>query len=592
MQSNHNISRTEEQIGRLLVEGGFITEENLQEAVERVQSDGINLRSALTSKGHIAEETYSTFLSMQTRVPLVDLRQVEVSQDAVRLVPEDVARQYKVLPLVIDGDALRVAMDDPRNVDAINALNAITGKRIRPRLPTQGSVDDALLRQYYGTAPRMKERLKTILSGSADPTVAGQSQPLPAGERTAATASALEPAVAAAPLAPEEVTGAPVVQALDMIMNQAVRDRASDIHIEPTEDSVRVRYRIDGALHNAATLPKGAQSALISRIKVLARMDIAERRRPQDGNFAMSIGDQEVDFRVASMDTSHDEKVVLRILNKTSSIFSLIDLGFEPNTLQVYSQLLESPFGMILVSGPTGSGKTTSLYASLLRLDAAAQNIMTIEDPIEYRFEGINQTQVNEQANITFAGGLRGIFRMDPDIVLLGEIRDRETAEVATQAALTGHLVLTSIHANAAAAITRLVDLGVEPFLVTSAVIGSVAQRLVRRVCPYCKTLTAADPAEINAYQTEMNDMITQFYSGRGCNMCSRSGFTGRVGVYEIMVMTDQIRTLVNQGTAASEIREEAIRGGMVTMRRDGMLKVKDGLTTPREVLRHVFTLS
>ena len=400
MQRNRSISRTEEQIGRLLVEGGFITEENLEEAVVLVQSEGINLRVALTSKGHIAEETYSTFLSMQTRVPLVDLRQVQVSQEAVGLVPEDLARQYNVLPLVIEGDALRVAMDDPRNVDAINALTAVTGKRISPRLPTQGSIDEALLRQYYGTAPRMKQRLETILGGSADPTAAGQSQPLPGGERTASTASALEPTAAA--LAPEEVTGAPVVQALDMIINQAVRDRASDIHIEPTEESVRVRYRIDGVLHNAATLPKGAQSALISRIKVLARMDIAERRRPQDGNFSLTVGDQDVDFRVASMETSHGEKVVLRILNKTGSVFSLSDLGFESNTLQVYNQLLESPFGMILVSGPTGSGKTTSLYASLLRLDATVQNIMTIEDPIEYHFEGINQTQVNEQANITF----------------------------------------------------------------------------------------------------------------------------------------------------------------------------------------------
>ena len=280
-----------------------------------------------------------------------------------------------------------------------------------------------------------------------------------------------------------------------MVINQAVTDRASDIHIEPGEDGVRIRYRIDGVLHDAALLPKGVQSALTSRVKVMAKMDIAERRKPQDGQFALKVGSEDVDFRVATIETSHGEKVVMRILNKSTSVFSLTELGFQPNTRDTYTQLLDSPYGMVLVSGPTGSGKTTTLYASLLRLDATSQNIMTIEDPIEYHFNGINQTQVNEQAGMTFATGLRGLLRLDPDIMLVGEIRDNETASVASQAALTGHLVLTTIHANdSASAITRLVDLGVEPFLVTSAVIGSVAQRLVRRLCSYCKTPSAVTP--------------------------------------------------------------------------------------------------
>ena len=383
-----------------------------------------------------------------------------------------------------------------------------------------------------------------------------------------------------------------MVQALDMIIGQGVRDRASDIHIEPNEAGVKIRYRIDGVLHTAADLPKGVQQALVSRVKVMARMDIAERRRPQDGHFALAVGGQEVDFRVASMDTSHGEKVVLRILNKSAAVFSLAELGIQPDNLLTFNQLLASPFGMILVSGPTGSGKTTSLYASLLRLDAASQNIMTIEDPIEYHFSGINQTQVNEQAGVTFASGLRGILRLDPDVILVGEIRDHETASVAAQAALTGHLVLTSIHANdAASAITRMIDLGVEPFLVTSAVVGSVAQRLVRRLCNYCKMPTPGSPVEVSAYQTEMDEMVTQFSVGRGCNMCSRSGYLGRVGVYEIMLMNDQIRTLVNRGASASEIRVEAVKAGMITMRRDGMLKAKDGITAPAEILRNVFTI-
>ena len=476
MQRNQGITRTEEQIGRLLVEGGFITQENLDEGIASVQQESTTLRNALVSKGYIAPETYSTFLSIQTRVPLVDLRQVSVSDDAIRLVPEDIARSYNVLPFMIEGDALRVAMDDPQDMDAINTLTTVTGYRIRPRLPNQGSVEE-LLGQYYRSTPAMVQQLENILGNGGEPGAGPEAQPVAA------------PTVVAAPvgqpmLAPEEVARAPVVQALDMIINQAVKDRASDIHIEPSEDHVRIRYRIDGVLHNAASLPKGVQSALVSRVKVLARMDIAERRKPQDGHFALTVGGEDVDFRVASIETAHGEKVVLRILNKSTSIFSMADLGFQPDTLQIYNQLLDSPFGMVLVSGPTGSGKTTSLYASLLRLDATSLNVMTIEDPIEYHFQGINQTQVNEQAGITFASGLRGLMRLDPDVMLVGEIRDQETAQVATQAALTGHLVLTSIHANdAASAVTRMIDLGVEPFLVTSAVIGSVAQRLVRKVC-------------------------------------------------------------------------------------------------------------
>ena len=589
MQRSWDISRTEEQIGRFLVEGGFISKEDLEEGIEAVKRDGIALRDALVSKGYIADETYNTFLSIQTRVPLVDLTQVAVSEEAVRLVPEDIARHYRVLPLMADGDTLRVAMDDPQDMDAINTLTTVTGYRVWPRLPTQGSVEN-LLSQYYGSAPHMVEQLESILGGSPEAGARAQPQPQsrPASGVPATTAPSPEPL-----LPVDEVARAPVVQALDMIISQAVKDRASDIHIEPSEDNVRIRYRIDGVLHNAANLPKGVQSVLVSRVKVLAKMDIAERRRPQDGHFSLKVGSEDVDFRVASLETAHGEKVVLRILNKSIAVLSLSDLGLQPDTLQAYNQLLDSPFGMIPVSGPTGSGKTTTLYASLLRLDTASKNVMTIEDPIEYHFKDINQTQVNELAGVTFASGLRGILRLDPDFMLVGEIRDHETASVAAQAALTGHLVLTSIHSNdAASAITRLVDLGVEPFLVTSAVIGSVAQRLVRRLCSYCKTPSAVSPAELAAYQTEMNEGEAQFYMGRGCNMCSRSGFSGRVAVFEVMLMTDNIRSMVHRGAPASEIRAMAIREGMITMRRDGMLKSKDGITTPGEIIRNVFTIS
>ena len=385
---------------------------------------------------------------------------------------------------------------------------------------------------------------------------------------------------------------APVVRAVNMLIAQAVKDRASDIHLESAEDALVVRYRIDGVLHEAVRLPMGVRAAVISRVKVMSGMDIAERRKPQDGSFSLALDDRSIDFRVASIETTYGEKVVMRILDKGTSVRTLDGLGFQPQTLQLFKGLLQSPWGMIVVSGPTGSGKTTSLYAALNELDSKTQNIMTIENPVEYHFPGINQIQVNEQAGITFGSGLRSIVRMDPNIILVGEIRDQETAHTAIQAALTGHLVLTTVHANdSAAAITRIVDLGVEPFLVTAALIGSLAQRLIRKVCPYCKVIAGVPPDEAAAYQSEMGETRTDFYVGRGCNFCSRTGYQGRLGVYELMMINDKIRDMVTKRVPANEIRAESIRSGMMTMRRDGMLKAKDGVTTPREVMRHVFTL-
>jgi general secretion pathway protein E len=393
----------------------------------------------------------------------------------------------------------------------------------------------------------------------------------------------------------EAVARAPVVRAVDMIVAQAVKERASDVHIIPRGDSVKVLYRIDGVLHEAVTLPLGVHAALVSRIKVLSNMNIAERRRPQDGQFSLKINDkdkEEVDFRVATAETHHGEMVAIRVLDKSGAVLQLTDIGLQPNPLQLFQTLLTSPFGMLLVSGPTGSGKTTSLYSALNQLIPLKRNILTIEDPIEYHFEEINQLQVNRQAGVTFAAGLRAIMRLDPDIILVGEIRDAETATTAVQAALTGHLVLSSIHANdAAGSIIRLIDMGVEPFLVVSAVIGAVAQRLVRRVCPYCLTTAAVPPAEAMAYQNEMHEPHTEFQVGRGCNFCSHTGFRGRVGVFEVLAMNDQIRALVPKGATASEIRKEAISDGMIPMRHDGMLKAKDAITTPGEVVRNVFNI-
>jgi len=324
----------------------------------------------------------------------------------------------------------------------------------------------------------------------------------------------------------------------------------------------------------------------------MSSMNIAERRRSQDGQFSATIADREIDFRVATIGTSHGEMAVLRVLDKSLSLIQLSDLGMPPSVLEIYQKAIDSPFGMIMISGPTGSGKTTTLYASVSRLDAKELNIMTIEDPIEYQFSGVRQIQVNRAAEITFASGLRAIMRLDPDVILLGEIRDAETASTAIQAALTGHLVLTSIHANdAAGAIVRLLDFGVEPFLVTSAVIAAMSQRLVRKVCPHCQEMRTASDAEAIAYKQEIGEEKTEFAYGKGCSHCSNTGFRGRLGVFELVPMTDAIRHLVNHKMGAMEVKEQAAKEGLITMRRDGMLKAKEGVTTPKEVIRHVFTI-
>ncbi|MBI4337945.1 MAG: Flp pilus assembly complex ATPase component TadA [Chloroflexi bacterium] len=584
MPATRSVSATERQIGQLLVEGGFLNKEDLHKAVSQAEEEGRALREVLVAQGYISNETYATFVGIQTRVLPVDLRQVQVDQEVLRLVPEELARQYRALPVGLDPDGLRVAMDDPINTEAIQALRASTGRAIKPRLAVHGSVLD-LIHHFYRSTPKLAQDLKEVLRDQEDG---------PRGSHATRTVAATAPT--AAPLSPEAVARAPVVQALDMLLTQAIKDRASDIHIEPLEAALRIRYRIDGVLYETVNLPKGIHPSLVSRIKVLSGMDVAERRRPQDGRFSMRVDNEEYDFRVASIDTANGEKVVVRILTKSGPQFStqdsLKELGLQPAALTSYQRLLHSPYGMVLVSGPTGAGKTTTLYTSLTGLDALANNIMTIEDPVEYRFKGISQIQVNEEAGISFAGGLRGLMRMDPDIILVGEVRDAETAGVAVQAALTGHLVLSSIHANdSASAVLRLIDLGVEPYLVTSAVVGSVAQRLVRKVCSYCKTPAQPSPAEAAAYESEMGEPLSQAWTGKGCNLCARSGYMGRLGVFEVLVVNDAVRRLIARSATSPEIKAEAVDQGMITMRQDGMLKAKEGVTTVAEVIRNVFVL-
>ncbi|MCL5074509.1 MAG: GspE/PulE family protein [Chloroflexi bacterium] len=556
-------------IGQILVEGAFITPEQLQAAIEMAQKSGKRVGQVLIEQGLISSATLATVLSYQLNVPIIDLKQYKIQPEALRLIPENVARQFGLLPLAIEGDSLVVAMEEPQDLQAIDTLTSLTRMRIKPVIALHGGIQEAINNNYKLTS-QIKQQVNQIVA------------PPQAMARAAA-----EPL-----LSPEMITQAPIVRAVDMIITQAVKDRASDIHIEPEDEALRIRYRIDGVLHEAVSLPLGVHQALVSRIKVMSNMNIAERRRPQDGQFMAKVADKDVDFRVATAETNRGEMVVLRVLDKEVSVRSLSDLGLLPGPLQTYEAMLQSPFGMILISGPTGSGKTTTLYGSVNQLDPMTRNIMTIEDPIEYRFKNINQIQVNRQADITFASGLRAILRLDPDVILVGEIRDGETAETAINAALTGHLVLSSIHANdAVSALLRLIDLGVEPFLVTSAVIATLSQRLVRRVCPYCHSLVQVSPAEAMAYQQEMGQVRTEFHYGRGCNFCARTGYLGRIGVFELLPMSEQIRQLVTRRATAAEIKAQALQEGMITMRRDGMTKARDGVTTPAEIIRNVFTI-
>jgi general secretion pathway protein E len=553
-------------LGATLLKGAFISEAELRTAQELADRSNRKLAEVILEQGLIDSEVLASVLSLKYGVPVVNLARFEVQPEAIALVPEQVAREHRILPVSLDGDTLTIATDDPNDFRAVNRIASLTRKRIVTVIPMGMKLDKAIEGNYKLTS-QIEQQVSQIVNMKVETEVGDVSEV-------------------------EALKQAPVVQAVDMMLTQAVRDRASDIHIEPQEDCLLIRNRIDGVLHDAVRLPLGVHTAILTRIKVLANLNIAERRRPQDGQFGATVGNKRVDFRVATIEGSYGEMAVLRVLDKSMLLIKLPELGMTPSVLQPFEKLLASPFGMILVNGPTGSGKTTTLYSALQKLDAKERNIMTIEDPIEYSFKSINQIQVNRQAGITFPVGLRAIMRLDPDVILVGEIRDTETATTAVQAAITGHLVLSSIHANdAVSALIRLIDMGVEPFLVTSAVIGSLSQRLVRKVCPYCRQTIEVSPAEAMAYATAMGESKGKFWVGRGCNFCSRSGFLGRIGVFELLTLTDSMRKALMKGTSAGELKEQAIKESMIPMGRDGMQKVKDGLTAPGEVMRNVFTI-
>jgi general secretion pathway protein E len=460
-------------------------------------------------------------------------------------------------------------MEDPKDIEAIEDLAAITMRSIEPVISTAQDIQE-MIDLNYRIGGELEEQLSQIPTRYRGGT----------GLREAR-------------ISPETIAQAPVVRAIDLLIKQAVRDRASDVHVEPQEDKVRVRYRIDGILSEVMGLPLSVHAPLLSRVKIMAGLNIAERRRPQDGQITFDMGDREVDIRVATSNTIYGEMAVLRIMDKAFAFMSLPEIGFMSNTLERYQKMLKTPFGMVLISGPTGSGKTTTQYASVNTLDSVGRKIITIEDPVEYHFSNICQMQVNPAAAVTFATGLRATMRLDPDVILVGEIRDAETAQISTQAALTGHLVLSSVHANdTVSTIIRMIDLDIEPFLISSALVGVVAQRMVRRVCPYCSRPAEVATEEREAYEEEMREKRSEFVVGAGCNFCAGTGYLGRTGIFEVLLASEAIRRVIVKGADSDEMRHQAKQEGMVSLWHDGMLKVQEGVTTPSEVLRNVFSIS
>jgi general secretion pathway protein E len=553
----------------LLVEARLLSSEQAEHVRGIHHSDGRKVRDILLAEQLVEPQELAMVLSLHLRIPSHNLRKEDPEQAAIQLLPEWLARKYHAIPIKVTDASLLMAMADPEDIQAVDELAAMIKKPIEPFLALPQDIDDAINRNYKSGGAVATELL--LVPGTA----------------------ARQAETAATELLATAIAEAPVVRAVDLLLRQAARERASDIHIEPQEYALRVRFRIDGILHEVMNLPMSAHPALLSRIKIISGLNIAESRRPQDGQTIVRDGNKEIDVRVATAPTVYGEMAVLRLLDKGFAFRTLPELGFLPQPLEVYRTLLKLPFGMIVMSGPTGSGKTTTLYASINQLDSVTRNIITIEDPVEYRFANINQMQVNTVAGLSFASGLRACMRLDPNVILVGEIRDTETAQTAIQAALTGHLVFSSVHANDTAGVVfRLIDLGVEPFLVASAVCGVLAQRMVRKICTNCSTMTSVLPEERLSYEKEMGESQTTFLYGAGCTYCAHTGYLGRMGIYEVMPVSEKIRRLILSANSADDIRDQAIQEGMGTLWRDGMTKVKMGLTTPHEVIRNVFTIT
>ncbi len=548
-----------QRLGALLMRAGIITDRQLTDALEVHKATGSPLGRVLVDLGYATQGAILSVMAAQIGIQYIDFSVTTPEPTAIAAVPKDLAQRYTLMPVSMGDGELVVAMADPQNVLALDDLRILTGHEIKPAISTKDDIL-ATIEEYYKVAEHAEE---DDFIGS------DEVEEIDLEQLTDVTSDA------------------PIVKLVNYIINKAVTDGASDIHIEPQEKDLRVRFRVDGVLHEVMRSPRTVQASIISRFKIMAEMDIAETRKPQDGHCAVTVSGHKVDFRVSSLPTVYGERIVLRILRKDAIMLQLSDLGFLPSSLDRFEASFRKPYGAILVTGPTGSGKSTSLYAAINVLNSPEKHIITAEDPVEYRVPGINQCQTNARAGLTFARALRSFLRCSPDVILVGEIRDRETAGIAIESALTGHLVLSTLHTNdAPGAITRLVEMGVEPFLVSSAVDCVLAQRLARRLCKECKEEYSPKPQALIDAGFPADNLPDRIFKAVGCKKCGGTGYKGRMGVHEVLIVSEEISRLAVAEATAEEIKKQAIAEGMLTLRQDGLEKVRMGQTSIEEILR------
>jgi len=567
-----------ERLGELLVKAGQITKDQLNEALARQREKGGRLGGNLVDMGLLQESALVEFLSKHFKVSAINLSSVEIDDAVVKIIPADVARKYTIMPVSKAGAKVTIAMLDPTNVFAMDDIKFMTGYNVEPVIASESAIRHAI-DKYYGTTHALE--LKKVME-DLDEDIGGGDLEVLEEEPEEFDIDALE----------EESDEAPVVRLVNIILTDAIKRGASDIHIEPYERKYRCRYRIDGLLYEVMHPPLRLREAITSRIKIMAKLDIAEKRLPQDGRIKIKtkVGDKEkeLDYRVSVLPTIFGEKIVLRLLDKDNLMLDMTKLGFETQSLDKFEHAIKQPYGMVLVTGPTGSGKTNTLYSALSNVNTPETNIMTAEDPVEFNLVGINQVQMKEAIGLNFAAALRSFLRQDPNIILVGEVRDFETAEVAIKAALTGHLVLSTLHTNdAPSTINRLMNMGIEPFLVATSVHLVVAQRLIRRICNFCKEpVDVPEASLVNIGFREREARTMKLFKGRGCEQCGDTGYKGRTGLYEVMEVDDEIRELILSGASSMELRERAIETGMISLRQSGLQKIRDGITTIEEVVR------
>ena len=563
-----NIRKIDRQLGKLLVNERYLSQEELDKSVDEAISSGKNLGDLLVKKNVITQEQLALALSRQHGIPYFSLHDYEIDKEVIGAITEEQARRFQIIPVDKTGNTLLVAISDPNDILRLDDVKLHIKMDIKPLLSLQSDIEEAIEKYYGDSSDALGEIYKDIDTEDVEVVEVQEDT----GEDG-------------------DTDDAPVIKLVNAIVSEAIRTRTSDIHLEPEEHSFRLRYRIDGVLHEMPAPPKRLQNAIISRLKIMSELDISERRKPQDGRFKMRSGNKVVDFRVSVLPTVHGEKIVMRLLDSSNLMLDMKMLGFEPEQLAAFEKAIKRPFGMILVTGPTGSGKSTTLYSALSKINDPEKNIVTVEDPVEFQLKGINQVMARAEVGLSFAAGLKSILRQDPDIVMIGEIRDYETGEIAVKAALTGHLVLSTLHTNDAPSTpVRLTNMGIEPFLVTASLILVVAQRLARRVCPQCKEpyTPKAEILERLEIKPKQGQKI-QFYEGRGCNNCNGTGYKGRLALYEVMELTDEIQEGIIRGLPSNELKKVARECGMLTLRDSGIRKLLAGMTTVKEVFSNTF---